>query len=284
MSKHRDMPEGHRWRFYVPAGCLKAGPLALDADESHFARVLRLRPGESVEVGDGAGSVASGRITDVGHDVVCVDLDPAHHSAGPRLPVSLVLGLAKQAALEEACESAAQLGATDVLFLETSGSPRHAGAERGLRPRDVERLRRIVRESCRIAKRPWLCKLDPAPKGPAELVQQAAAQRAALVVCDEAPLHSPRMQNQAVDGHVHLVDHLRKLLAPGRNPQDVPQGLMILIGPEAGLWPEDKTSLVQLSAAHGVPMHFVSLGDRILRVPNAARAALVLAEAAVMLA
>lgn len=288
MKDSRGVPAGHRWRFFVEPGPLAQGDLLLGPGESRYAKVLRLRPGESIELADGAGRVASGRVFNSQADAVGVQVDEPVFYAAPLLPIVLILGLAKQAALEEACESAAQLGASHIGFVASLAQNGHrvgqggGGDEASLRPKDAQRLKRIVYESDRIAKSPWHCQVSEAVLSPKQLAGLAAARCAVVLVCDEAPLHEHTGFDTHAQNWPHLTQALRGSLAQTGYVSGTAasiQSIVLVIGPESGFSDSDKEQMKSAAAEQGVPLAFVSLGPRILTVPNAARAAVVLADA-----
>jgi RsmE family RNA methyltransferase len=193
--------------------------------------------------------------------------------------ISLFVGLAKPAAIEELVESCVQLGADRIGFFASSAplaTGRRGGpSDGGFNEREVLRLSRIARESCRVSKRPRFCEITYRAFEPAELMEQAASQSCSIMVCDEAPLHSSE-GSAASDGHAHLLGSVMGL-------DRKPGGVWIVIGPESGLSEEDKSQLARHAQLKGLTLEFVSLGSGILTVPNAARSALAQVDAALSL-
>ena len=107
------MPRDDRtYRFLVAELASRAaGRLELPADEAHHARdVLRVHVGRHVEVFDGRGSVASGRIIEVDRRCVAVEIDSVEraHPAGPAVHLAFAAPKAKR--LHRLLEQATELG------------------------------------------------------------------------------------------------------------------------------------------------------------------------------
>jgi 16S rRNA (uracil1498-N3)-methyltransferase len=280
VSQQKNLPDRHRWRFFVAPGSLVPGSMVLDASESHFAVVLRLRPGEPIEVGDGAGFVAAGHVGSVTKEQVTVVLESPTPCQRPSVSVTVVLARARTAALEEVVESVVQLGATRVVIFD--GGARHRSEEAlALKDREIQRLQRIALESCRVAKRAWLCDLDLGLRSAHEVLDLAKRQASVVCVCDEAPLHEAWTQPSAQ--HPHLVDAVEEALKHQRSTGQTLRDIMVIIGPESGLPETIKRELRDGAKSSSLPLSFVTLGDGILTVPNAARAAVVLAQHAARL-
>lgn len=133
-------------------------------DWHHLRRVLRLRDGEPVTVTDGAGSWRECAIDAAGLVVtgdVVVEPEPAAAVIAAAPP--------KGDRLEWLVGKCTELGATAVVLLRTDRTVTKLDGERG--ERQLERLRRIARESAMQSRRVWL----PTVAGPltvAELLER----------------------------------------------------------------------------------------------------------------
>jgi RsmE family RNA methyltransferase len=188
--------------------------------------------------------------------------------------IELFIGVSKPAALEESVESAVQLGADRITFLETSKSQKfRSGSANG-----NERIQKIARESCRLSKRPWFCEVDSEVWSLERVVDSGVT---AIFVCDEAPLHDLYHTAASSPGparHSTLFHELSQLATAQRNGKELKR-IALVVGPESGFTNQEKVDLQDSANAKSVPLVFVSLGDRILTVPNAVRAAVTLAAA-----
>ena len=103
-------------RFFVAElGSGTAGRLELTADEAHHARdVLRLQVGQSVEVFNGRGSVAAGRIMEIGRDGVAVEIDSVEQVQPVGPAVHLAFAAPKAKRLIRLIEQATELGVRSV--------------------------------------------------------------------------------------------------------------------------------------------------------------------------
>jgi 16S rRNA (uracil1498-N3)-methyltransferase len=268
----KNLPERHTWRFFVTQAFSVGAEIELTDGEAHFAGVLRIRAGEQVELTDGVGNVALAEVVVNERHRVRVRVLECFSFARKLPLIELFIGVSKPAALEESVESAVQLGADRITFVETSKTQKfRSGSANG-----NERIQKIARESCRLSKRPWFCEVNPQIINIDHVVE---SNMAAIFVCDEAPLHdlyhSPPT-SPATALHASLFNELTKLVSAHRNGQALGR-VAILVGPESGFANQEKSDLQVRAAAVHVPLVFVSLGYQILTVPNAVRAAVTLA-------
>lgn len=209
------------------------------AEARHAATVSRVRAGEGLLVGDGAGTLA--------HAVV-VSAEPArvvlravevavHPAPAPR--ILLAQALAKGARDEQAVQAATELGVDGIIPWEAARSvSRWVGAKRGA---GAQRWRAIVREASKQSLRsriPEVAELHSTR----ELVELAADYR--MVVLEPS---SSR--------------HLTALEAGGSDT-------VLIVGPEGGIAPSELSALTDGGA------ETVRLGETVLRTSTAGPAAL----------
>lgn len=142
--------------LWVFADALRAGAsVALSADESRHVAARRLRSGDRVVAFDGAGSTAQARIAAVGRRGVELDLIEVDFTPRPDEDFLLATAIPKAERLATMLPSLTQLGVGcwQPLALEDSV----------VRTLDGEsaRIRRILVESAKVARRPWLLELRP---------------------------------------------------------------------------------------------------------------------------
>ncbi len=181
--------------------------VSLDLEPTHhLLHVLRARVGESFEIFDGAGVVASATLVAVHDGVPALEVVDAPRRAAPAHPRHLLLGLPKGGALDDAIRMATEVGVTDIHPILLARS-----VARGDR---AERWARIVESAAQQCGRGDVPTLHP--------------------VCglDEAMARLP-------------ADVDRRVAAPGAPrlpPADGPAA--VLIGPEGGLTPAEQARAI----------------------------------------
>jgi 16S rRNA (uracil1498-N3)-methyltransferase len=209
----------------------------LDGPEGHHAAdVQRLRPGEAVLLGDGAGGIADAVVEAAGRGFL--DLVVRQRRAVPAPVPRLVVAqaIAKGDRGELAVQAMTEAGVDEIVPWSAARSVVQWRGERGDRSRDRWRL--VAREAAKQARRAWL----PVVGTPVSTVDLCG--RAGLVLHEEATQRLSTVE----------------LPAAGE--------IVLVIGPEGGIAPEE---LARFEAAGAVP---VRLGDEVLRTSTAGVAAL----------
>jgi 16S rRNA (uracil1498-N3)-methyltransferase len=227
---------GHRAGDRVPLGA---------PARHHLERVLRLRSGASIVVGDGIGGEAEGELDGdslrLGTDASSVSI------AGPHL--CLAQALARGRKLDEVVRVGTELGMDRFVPLMSTRSIRTL--EDGRASRAVERWEAVARSACEQSRRPHRPTFDlPMPVG-------------ALPQALEAP------QDPARGGLLLLADPQGTPLPDAVSEvwRDAPW-VTVAIGPEGGFTAHEREALV---AAGALP---VGLGPTVLRTEHAGAAAL----------
>lgn len=252
MGARVDAHSLRRERFFHLEGPPEHGRARLCAsDARHAERVLRLRAGDELWGGDGAGTAWPLAVAAVGRDGLDLAVvgppwsEPAPGERGSRAPcVEVVLALPRGGRSEAALERLTQLGAAGVSPLESErvqGHRRESGRAR------AERYERVLAEACKQARRLWTPRLG-APRTPAEIAA-LAGERPTLVLDPQAP----------TDLLAWTGAH------PGAGSADRP--LCVVVGPEGGLTDAERAALVAGGAQE------VRLGPHVLRIETAAEAA-----------
>jgi 16S rRNA (uracil1498-N3)-methyltransferase len=232
--------------FYVDA-LPDVGAIATVAGEEgfHAATVRRIRAGERLLLGDGAGELAWCEVEDAargGVSLLSARVLERWSVAPPQPSVTVVQALPKSERSELAIELATEAGADGFVAWQADrcvarwDGPR---AENGLR-----RWRAVARSAARQSRRAHI----PAVEGPfttAELAQRVAADVAAVLVLHEAATEP-------------LIKHV----------VDQPGSIVIVVGPEGGI---SDSELAELTAAGA---RGVRLGPTVLRTSTAAAVAL----------
>jgi 16S rRNA (uracil1498-N3)-methyltransferase len=237
-------------RLFVAHDLAPGAALPLDEGQSRYlAAVMRLAAGDELLVFNGRDGEWRARVAAVGKRAVTLTVEALARPQAVGPDLDLVVALVKRARLETVVEKAAELGARRVRPVITERT--NADHTR------VERLQAIAVEAAEQTGR-----LDvPAVEAPVRLEKLVAGWEAGrrLLFCDEAGDAQPALA--ALAG-----------LPPGA-PPDTPWA--ILIGPEGGFSPGERTMLRSLDFATPA-----TLGPRILRADTAAIAALTLWQAA----
>jgi 16S rRNA (uracil1498-N3)-methyltransferase len=211
----------------------EAGPVRLTPDEARHVAARRLRVGDSLVVFDGRGHTAEGRIESIGKNSTVIIAESISETARPESRFVLASAIPKGDRLSTMLQMLTQLGldAWQPLVLEDS-------VVRKLDPK-AARLVRILTESCKVSRRPWL--LEVRQPCSLEAVLSGRPSGAEIVFGDQAG------ESIGFDG---------------------PAGLT-LIGPEAGFSESERRVLI------GVGARPRSFGAHNLRIETAAVAAAV---------
>ncbi len=223
--------------FYFPGLTSAPARVTLSGEEAqHAAAARRLRPGDTVTLFDGAGTVAHADIVGAGARSVELVLHAAQRQPPP-LPLHLACALPKGDRQATLLDMATQLGMTDFTPLRCAHSVVTPG------PNSAARWQRLCLEACKQSRRAYLPRLHGA-LAPASV----AAARGTLPVLIAHPDGVP----------------FARLRAPLR------AGAILLIGPEGGFTPEE---VAAVRAAGG---EAVALGPAVLRIETAATVLLAL--------
>ena len=209
----------------------------------HLERVLRLRVGEAVELVDGRGGLARARWAPAGRARIEERLPP---QPPPRDAVVLAVAPPRLPRLEWLVEKACELDVAELQLLDAARAERLPGEGR------LERLQRIADEALMQCRR-----LHRMPvRAPLGLQALLARPRTGGLWIARPPRPDARGATPAAG-------------AAG-GPRTQP-GLLVLVGPEGGLQPEEEAAAL---AAGATP---IALGATTLRVETAALAMAVLA-------
>jgi 16S rRNA (uracil1498-N3)-methyltransferase len=230
--------------FLVPPAALAGDRVVVDGQEGrHASDVRRLRPGELVWLGDGAGTVVDGVVAEVQRGVLSVDVVRRRivAAAAPRFVV--VQALAKGGRDEDAVEAMTEVGVDEVVGWQA----RRSVAK--WTPKTGARWEATARSAAKQARRAWL----PTVSGPVSTAQVADLLRdadLAIVLHETATMVLPSLAVPSV-GTVVLV-----------------------VGPEGGV---DDDELSMFVTAGATPAR---MGDTVLRSSTAGVAALSVLSAA----
>lgn len=232
--------------FYVDAVPAIGELVCVEGDEGFYAAtVRRIRPGETLAIADGAGTVGDGVVEGADKRSLTVRVTGRRTVDPPRPSVTVVQAIPKSERSELAVELATEAGADAFIAWQSARCvARWDGdrAEKGLR-----RWRAVVRSAARQSRRPFV----PEVTGPL-----SGAQLAALVAERVAAGAVVLVLHESADGPLASVD-----LAGA-------ESLLLIVGPEGGI---SDAELQALSDSGAVT---VRLGPSVLRTSTAAAVAL----------
>jgi 16S rRNA (uracil1498-N3)-methyltransferase len=232
-----------RRRFFVPVGRLRDGVARLSSDQIHHLRdVLRLRPGDQVEVFDGEGTGYLGRVEAVGSELVVGSLQKVEAATESPVQVVLALALTKPDRFAWALQKTTELGVHEIVPLQARFSSVRLGEDK--LHASMERWHRIVQEASKQCGRVSIPRIHQARQALDFLTGGKFPNSATLLFFHEK---APASWGRSFAGTDRLV---------------------VCIGPEGG-WEQ-----AEVEAADRAGYQILSLGPRILRTETAAVAAL----------
>ncbi|WP_127818467.1 16S rRNA (uracil(1498)-N(3))-methyltransferase [Microbacterium sp. CPCC 204701] len=227
----------------TPLAALPGEAVTLTGAEAHHAAtVRRVRVGEDVTVGDGRGAWLSGTVESVAPREVVVRVDGRTDAPAPSPRIVLVQALAKGDRDELAVQAATELGVDEIVPWQAARSVSRWDAAKAAKGR--VRWASIVREAGKQAHRAWLPEVAELASTK-ELTQRARASRTFVL----EPTAGGGLSGVILD------------------PDDR-RDVVLVVGPEGGIAPEELSSLEEADA------RLVRLGDTVLRTSTAGPAAL----------
>lgn len=213
--------------------------VALTGAEAKHSAVRRVRVGEAITLGDGAGTWLEGSVEDVSASRVTVRIDARRDQEPPASRIVLAQALAKGDRDELAVQAACELGVDEVVPWQAERSVSRWEGSKAAKGR--ERWATIVREAAKQAHRAWVPEVAPV-QSTAELAERARETR--MLVLD--PWTESRLSGIRPDG----------------------RDIVLVVGPEGGIAPEELERLEAAGAER------VRLGDTVLRTSTAGPAAI----------
>lgn len=221
------------------------GGLAIvDGDEGfHAASVRRTRPGEQLDLGDGAGTVAHCVVEEVAKGRLSARVQSLQLVERPTPTVTVVQALPKSERSELAVELATEVGADAFVAWQASRCvARWEGPEKV--DKGLRRWTAVVRSAARQSRRPYIPAVDGVVTT-AELVDRVrAAPPSAVLVLHEAATR------------------------PLTDVETAADALTLVVGPEGGIAEDELSALTDAGAVA------IRLGPTVLRTSTAAAVAL----------
>jgi len=233
-------------RFHLPSGeCQQETLILRDPEARHALQVLRLRPGDPVEVLDGEGTRLHCEVRRAARHAVDLGVTQREFVAPLPYRVTLVQALPKGKTFDTIVQKATELGAWRVVPLVSErvvSRPDDAQA-----PAKVEHWQRIAIESIKQCGSPWLPKIEP-PLSLSEFLARKDPFDLALIASLLGDRQHPRARFEAFRAR------------HGRSPKSI----CIWIGPEGDFSPEEYRTIQDAGA---LP---ITLGPWVLRADTAA--------------
>ncbi|MFA6001646.1 MAG: RsmE family RNA methyltransferase [Thermoleophilia bacterium] len=233
----------HIHRFFVSQSLTQDSSVCLDPDDSfHACRVLRIKPGDPLELADPDGIVFSARVTGTGRIVELMtesEIISKNPDTKPGLCVVQVLPAGKK--MDLIVEKLSELGVDRLVPVFSDKSVARPAAGTG----KLERWRRVARSAAGQSKRERVM-----------LIDEPRSLRRWL---DEKP------------GLFYVLSTEAEGMPLGQALKDSTIPVTLVIGPEAGF------SDVELENFTGSGAVFVSLGTQVLRTETASVVAAALA-------
>jgi 16S rRNA (uracil1498-N3)-methyltransferase len=218
---------------------LLSGGFTLEREAArHLLTVLRVKPGERVELFDGRGRTRTAAVVSADRHALTLAADaPAREHPRPACALTLFACVSKGARMDWTVEKATELGAARIVPVISERTV--------ARPADASRWRRVAEEAARQSGAAWLPEIpDPLPF-PAAL--PLAQETAPLFVAALTPTARP-LRELLFSSHSSLTTHH----SPGW-----------FVGPEGDFTPAELDALLRAGA---IP---VSLGPQVLRAETA---------------
>lgn len=230
-------------RFFIPQ--LYAAEMVIkDVDAKHISKVLRMQPGDKIQIVSDDGVTAIAEIVSLQADNVVVRcLEKLAESHEPSVKITLAQGLAKGEKMDFIIQKAVEMGASSIVPVAMEHSVvRLEGAKA---EKKVERWQKIAEAAAKQSKRDIIPQVQPVQTMQQMLANNDLQHKIIAYECEDRLGLKTALQS---------CDNLQELL--------------LIIGPEGGI-SEFELELARKNGA--VP---VSLGKRILRAETAGVVAL----------
>jgi len=212
------------------------------ADARHAVTVARVRAGEALRLGDGAGLMVHGVVVTAEPGEVTLEVDRVEYHERPRPSIHLVQALAKGDRAELAVQAATELGVDGVTPWQAARSIVRWDAAKAVK--GAQRWQTTVREATKQSVRPWMPIVEPLITTG---VLAARAGKSTVLVLDPVGEHE-----------------LTSLTSHDFTHADV----LLVVGPEGGIAPDERDALTAAGA------RCVRLGSNVLRTSTAGPAAI----------
>lgn len=211
-------------------------------DARHISKVLRMQPGDKVQVVSDDGITALAEIETIDGEAVTVKcLEKLAELHEPRVKITLAQGLAKGEKMEFIIQKAVELGATSVVPVAMEHSVVRLDAAKAVKK--IERWQKIAESAAKQSKRDIIPEVQPLQSVKEMLTKNSCGTKIIAYECEDRMSLKEALQNAEAKGGI--------------------SDLLLIIGPEGGISPAE---LEMAREAGAIP---VSLGKRILRAETA---------------
>jgi 16S rRNA (uracil1498-N3)-methyltransferase len=235
-------------RFYLPEKAVRGKSVAITgSDARHMVKVLRLKPGDSIVVFDGAGFDYKAEIKAILSDRITISILKKYPSRSEsQAKITVAQALLKGKKMDTLIRQITELGITQwTPFVAERSIP---NPDRKRRADRLERWKIIVKESLKQSRRGEFTRVSPIISYQ-EMLTKEQSHQVKLVFWENA------------------TEPLEKVIRT--YPLDS-RNICIVLGPEGGFTEKE------IEAARSLGFKTASLGSRILRAETAALAACVL--------
>jgi 16S rRNA (uracil1498-N3)-methyltransferase len=239
---HFFLDETLRAENCVPGAVVSVG----GSEAKHAVTVSRIRPGEQLQLGNGAGLMLRGTVVAATAAELTLEISEATVAVAPTPRIRLAQALAKGDRDELAIQAATELGVDGVIPWAAARSvSRWEGAKLA---KGRERWASITREATKQSIRPWL----------PEVCELASTKQLAALA------GSTRMLLLEPTASARLTEAAASIALDTTSEADI----VLVVGPEGGIAPAELDLLTEAGATP------VRLGDTVLRTSTAGPAAL----------
>lgn len=211
-------------------------------DARHISKVLRMQPGDKVQVVSDDGITALAEIEAIDGEAVTVKcLEKLAELHEPRVKITLAQGLAKGEKMEFIIQKAVELGATSVVPVAMEHSVVRLDAAKAVKK--IERWQKIAESAAKQSKRDIIPEVQSLQTVKEMLAKNNCGTKIIAYECEDRMSLKEALQDAEAKGGI--------------------TDLLLIIGPEGGISPAE---LEMAREAGAIP---VSLGKRILRAETA---------------
>jgi len=230
-------------RCFIPLSDWNRSKVILGHDESHYLlRVLRVKPGQRVEIFNGEGGVGEAEIPSAGQSRVTISILERSEQKRPAVQFVLIQALPREQKMDLIIQKATELGASEIVPVLTERAVVRLKEDRGVGKQD--RWKKIALNAAKQCGTAWLPKIAPVQTLKDFLTSHRAY--GALIVCSIDETARPI-------GEAILAARAGAVSSVG-----------VLVGPEGDF---SEAEMESIRASGAVP---VSLGGSILRSETAA--------------
>lgn len=233
-------------RFFVPKEQISNTDISIiGSDASQIKNVLKLEPGEEIDILDGSGRIYASKIKTIGQGkVICEIVSSRAAKSEPKIKTTLIQSIPREAKMDFIIQKSTELGVADIIPVSSERTiVKLDDKKREVR---LERWQRITKEAAEQSGRGIVPRISPLK----ELI-------AALKEANDLDL-------KLIPWEMEENTSIKDLFEIEKNPK----GITIAIGPEGGF------SANEVKAAIKYGFTPVTLGKRILRAETAGIAVL----------